>query len=849
MSQSQNVSNDAVSGLNPLSYLNQNQPATVLRVSVPRAPTTSDRRFKIGTMWLDTSSDSSYQLIRIVNNAAQWAILGPGTTNLDELDADSGSATPTAGVINILGGTGVSTTASGNNLTINASAGQASISEFVVASDGSADYTTVQAAITAASSGDAVYVRPGSYTEDLTLKAGVSIVGAGGAYGAAGVTITGTHTPPSTGNVSFDSCTLADATTLVSSVAAGTGSITFENCQINVTNGYCCDVASWVGDLVWQNCAFGGTTDGVTNNTGGSAQLAANSNMGAGSGNAWSVSGSFDMQACEVFVPMSFVTGATAVSIKNSHIEDPLTLSNDSAGELFNTSILSGASAAITMSSSGNWDISSCTLDSSNSPCLDGAGAGTLTIGFLNFLSNSEVAATLTTSLQETLSGTSFATTFDTNVAAAAMTLSGTDIDADGTDANISITVTPKGSGTLTVDSGGILNTDGDIINTHSDAAADVTVEVTNTDNTSASSRAGFEASTGGTSSGDPYVNFLISGGQTFTMGIDNSTTNDDFVISDDAALGTANRISIDGSSGDVSVPTSDLSVSRSETSGTVSASVVNTDDTMGDSQAEIAVTSGGTSGGDAQYVASVSGGQAYAFGVDNSTTNDDFVISDNATVGTNNRVSIDGSTGDVTLPTSDLAVSRAEISGTVLASVVNSDNTMTDSLAQISVASGGTSGGDSQFSASITGGQVFSFGVDNSTTNDDFVISDGAALGTGNVLEIDGSTSDVTVSTGNLVIGSVAKQLQMNGGAVTDFIGQATLTLGTVTVSNTNIAANDRVLLTRTAINTPGALGTPVVTVNAGSDFVITALSAADGSTTVTSDVSTFDYFIVRQN
>ena len=42
------------------------------------------------------------------------------------------------------------------------------------------------------------------------------------------------------------------------------------------------------------------------------------------------------------------------------------------------------------------------------------------------------------------------ATTFDTNVAAAGVTLAGTTLAADGTDANISLTLTPKGTGIVT---------------------------------------------------------------------------------------------------------------------------------------------------------------------------------------------------------------------------------------------------------------------------------------------------------------------------------------------------------------------------------------------------------------
>ena len=44
---------------------------------------------------------------------------------------------------------------------------------------------------------------------------------------------------------------------------------------------------------------------------------------------------------------------------------------------------------------------------------------------------------------------TALATTFDTNIAAAGVTLAGTTLAADGTDANISINITPKGTGAV----------------------------------------------------------------------------------------------------------------------------------------------------------------------------------------------------------------------------------------------------------------------------------------------------------------------------------------------------------------------------------------------------------------
>ena len=53
---------------------------------------------------------------------------------------------------------------------------------------------------------------------------------------------------------------------------------------------------------------------------------------------------------------------------------------------------------------------------------------------------------TATTVTATTVNGT----TFDTNIAAAGVTLAGTTLAADGTDSNISLTLTPKGTGVVT---------------------------------------------------------------------------------------------------------------------------------------------------------------------------------------------------------------------------------------------------------------------------------------------------------------------------------------------------------------------------------------------------------------
>lgn len=112
----------------------------------------------------------------------------------------------------------------------------------------------------------------------------------------------------------------------------------------------------------------------------------------------------------------------------------------------------------------------------------------------------------------------------------------------------------------------------------------------------------------------------------------------------------------------------------------------------------------------------------------------------------------------------------------------------------------------------------------------------------------INSGSGDVTVAGGNLKISTAGKQLQVEGGAVTDFIGQATLTAGTVTILNTNIAATDKIFLSRSSINGSTALGMFTYTISAATSFTITSVQAGTPASTETNDVSIVEYFIVRQ-
>jgi hypothetical protein len=76
-------------------------------------------------------------------------------------------------------------------------------------------------------------------------------------------------------------------------------------------------------------------------------------------------------------------------------------------------------------------------------------GGSTVQVAVNDLTAGKAVSAstvTATTVTATTVNGT----TFDTNIAAAGVTLAGTTLAADGTDTNISLTLTPKGSGVVT---------------------------------------------------------------------------------------------------------------------------------------------------------------------------------------------------------------------------------------------------------------------------------------------------------------------------------------------------------------------------------------------------------------
>lgn len=315
-----------------------------------RDPTTMDTGYPIGQVWVNKIGNSFFGLASVTAGSANWEGFGDTT-------------------------------------------GMAPISKYVVAADGSADYTTVQAALDAANAagGNAVvFLRPGTYTENLTLYDTVDLQGT--SY--AGCTITGVHTPPATGRVLLQSLTLTSSTHIFSSAVAGSAQIAVDNCEIVVTTGFLFNLANWTGDLLVFDTGSTGTNDGFVNNTGGSLVYVIASEVGAGTTQTMVSRGAVSLFHTEVGCPVNMQTGGSLTAL-GCLFNDPLTFSNNSTATINNSRISTGASAAITQSSSGALTVSDVTITSSANPAIAGAGAGAVNLGTITFTSGKNIASTV----------------------------------------------------------------------------------------------------------------------------------------------------------------------------------------------------------------------------------------------------------------------------------------------------------------------------------------------------------------------------------------------------------------------------------------------------------------------
>lgn len=351
---------ESVSGIENLSYLNQDNEIKPVEVRSQRDPTTSDRRYKKGTIWVNEVGNHVFLLTSVNNAVPNW----------EPLSQSAG--------------------------------GNAPVTKYVVDADGSGDYTTIQAALDAANlaGGGIVVVREGAYTENLTLYDKTEVVSISDSQ-AENVKITGIHTPPTSGSFSFKNIFLVSATSIISSAAVGSARLTLQNCLIDITAGYSFNVPNWTGELIIKDCnTLGSVSDGVIINTSGSSTIIIiNSVLGASSTPlAMTVNngGAFIYWSRINTKIETYGNGAlfSLGSLFLSTSSPAMSTADNSTVDLNNCYLESQSASAFFQNSAQRSKLVNCIIETSTSPAINGnAGKGDFYYGNLQFLSDDTISS------------------------------------------------------------------------------------------------------------------------------------------------------------------------------------------------------------------------------------------------------------------------------------------------------------------------------------------------------------------------------------------------------------------------------------------------------------------------
>lgn len=103
---------------NAYGLTNPLQPVFPVPIQSDRDPTTKDRNFEVGSVWINTVDERAYTLVSVRGGGATWALASPGSSDVDTLTGDSGGPiSPGGGNITLAGGSNITTSGAGNTIT------------------------------------------------------------------------------------------------------------------------------------------------------------------------------------------------------------------------------------------------------------------------------------------------------------------------------------------------------------------------------------------------------------------------------------------------------------------------------------------------------------------------------------------------------------------------------------------------------------------------------------------------------------------------------------------------------------------------------------------------------------
>lgn len=354
-----------------------------------------------------TSPDNSITFTPGANSLA-LSVTG-GTTSLKTLSDDNNSiVTPLAGNIQLAGhineqgSSKFSTVTAGVNLlNINPMSG----SRWIVDPLGyNGTHTTIASALTSATSGDTIFIMVGTYTENLTLKAGVNLCAFGGDQITPNVTIIGNLTATFAGT-----CTLSNIRLQTNSAACLTVSgssatiVNLYNCYINASNATAISYSSSSASsrIRITNCMGDIGTTGIalysSSSAGQLAFLNSNFTNTGASTTANTISAGSIIAFTSSFANPTTSSGTAIVAFEicdlatSAQNVTPFTNGGSGNATAFLSRFQSGTATAI--STSTLLTIANCAIGSSNAAAIAGAGS----IAFSNLSFGNSQAITVTT--------------------------------------------------------------------------------------------------------------------------------------------------------------------------------------------------------------------------------------------------------------------------------------------------------------------------------------------------------------------------------------------------------------------------------------------------------------------
>jgi len=271
--------------------------------------------------------------------------------------------------------------------------------KWIVSSDATqGTHTTIAAAISSSSSGDTIFIRPGTYTENLTLKAGVSLTSYGSdssLNGTGVIIISGTCTMTTAGSVTISGIQLQTNSAALLAVTGSADSIVnLNNCYLNCSNntgvtfssssaasainifkcngnlgttGIALHTMSSLGTLTYFGCSF--------SNTGLSTTASSNS------------AGIVTMQYS--YFKCVFSTSSTGILLGSYYIIDAIllnttgiTLAGSGSSSAIHITINSGTASSVSVGTGTTLGLYQSDLFSNNTNNI--TGAGTINFGSLS---------------------------------------------------------------------------------------------------------------------------------------------------------------------------------------------------------------------------------------------------------------------------------------------------------------------------------------------------------------------------------------------------------------------------------------------------------------------------------